>query len=502
LRISIPKRISGLYKAAGVGVVCLILLLLQGAGRSEQQIPQTVFDQLERIRSEKKERLTRYFDGIQTTARNVKEDEVMVQFFETFRRGKTSDQEEYELDKYYVEQYGNFYDILFVDARGYVFHSIRKEADYQKNIFTSFLSETRLARRMKQERRDLFVEYEYYPSSDEAAAFFVVPLSKQAEQLGWFIFQCPINKVNTILTERRGLGRTGEVYLVNQERLMLSDSRFMEDSTILKLKVDTRAVRKALRDGVGERVIRDYRGINVFSSFERFELFGTSWVIIAEIDEDEVITEYYKKKEDLYRKEICRYLAYKPRGKHTSTHSVREMKRVDVNEFARAVPREILQTRGVATCTVIAVLLPGEFGYLAHIPPTDEIYISGVLSKLFLGEQSTDFWGELIERIKLFEVCSFRLRELEIAIIAPHDKSFAHAVDRILAQGIELSQIKFLYNPRAKGANVFLDMTRDSVEVEWYTDQSVFVECISEVDDLGAILKRIQHPGDGVRAAL
>jgi hypothetical protein len=178
------------------------------------------------------------------------------------------------------------------------------------------------------------------------------------------------------------------------------------------------------------------------------------------------------------------------------------MKRVDVNEFARAVPREILQTRGVATCTVIAVLLPGEFGYLAHIPPTDEIYISGVLSKLFLGEQSTDFWGELIERIKLFEVCSFRLRELEIAIIAPHDKSFAHAVDRILAQGIELSQIKFLYNPRAKGANVFLDMTRDSVEVEWYTDQSVFVECISEVDDLGAILKRIQHPGDGVRAAL
>ena len=181
------------------------------------------------------------------------------------------------------------------------------------------------------------------------------------------------------------------------------------------------------------------------------------------------------------------------------THTERRKKRVDINEFAKGLPGEVLHTSGVATCTAIAVLLPGKFGYLAHITPTDEIYIANELSGFFLGDQYSDFWGELIGKIEHFDVYPYELKELDIAIIAPHDRSFARAVDEILDHGIELSRIKVFYNPEARGANVLLDV-EGGVEVEWYGDRFSFTERTADVNDLGTIVKKIQQMDDPVDA--
>lgn len=473
-------------------LACVLLLFLYRE-KTKDDFPQIVFEQLRKIRKEKREELLQHFEGIQKKARAIKTDQVMLRHFRHFHQGMGNRQKEYELDKHYVENYGSFYDILFVDSTGYVFHSIKQETDYHKNVFTSFLSETSLARKMSKERGAFFVGYEYYPPSDEPAAFFVTPLPKQTDTGGWFILQAPINRVNTILTDRENLGRTGEVYLVNEDELMLSDSRFMDDSTILKLKVDTWAVKRALQDGMGERLIKDYRGIHVFSSFERVDIFGTSWVIIAEMDEDEAITEYYRRNKVALRKEIPSFLKQQPREKHRTEVPEQPAKRVDINEFAKARPGEILFTSGVATCTAIAVLLPGKFGYLTHIPPTDDIYIADRLAHFYLGDHSTDFWGELIGRIKHFDVYPYQLKELEIILVATHEKSFERATDKMLDQGIELSRFKYLFNPQARGANVWLDMTENTLQVEWYSDRSSWVESASEVDDLATVVKKIHR---------
>ena len=91
-----------------------------------------------------------------------------------------------------------------------------------------------------------FVEFEYYPPSNEAAAFFSVVLTDDEKHIGWVVLQCETNSLNAILQQKKGLGRTGEVYLVNKKKLMLSESRFMADSTILRQKVDTQAVLQAI----------------------------------------------------------------------------------------------------------------------------------------------------------------------------------------------------------------------------------------------------------------
>ncbi len=60
-----------------------------------------------------------------------------------------------------------------------------------------------------------------------------------------------------------GLGETGEVYIVGRDKLMITESRFVEDA-IYKQVVDTEGVRVALDNGIGMTgIYPDYRGIPV-----------------------------------------------------------------------------------------------------------------------------------------------------------------------------------------------------------------------------------------------
>jgi methyl-accepting chemotaxis protein len=51
------------------------------------------------------------------------------------------------------------------------------------------------------------------------------------QKVGILIFQFPIDRLNTIMKERDGLGDTGETYLVGEDLLMRSDS-FLARKTI------------------------------------------------------------------------------------------------------------------------------------------------------------------------------------------------------------------------------------------------------------------------------
>ena len=83
----------------------------------------------------------------------------------------------------------------------------------------------------------------------------------------------------------KGLGRTGETYIVNHDRLMITESRFVADA-ILKQVVDTEGVRHAFDNGVGKTSIySDYRGVPTLGVSKYFE--DMDWVILAEKDVSE-----------------------------------------------------------------------------------------------------------------------------------------------------------------------------------------------------------------------
>ena len=128
------------------------------------------------------------------------------------------------------------------------------------------------------------------PSHGAPASFFSTPvLADDGGFLGVLAFQIPVDRINAIMQATAGMGESGETYLVGQDLLMRSDSRFSDESTILKTEVDTLTVRKALQGGVGLEITPDYRGIPVLSAYGPLDFEGVRWAVMSELDAAELM---------------------------------------------------------------------------------------------------------------------------------------------------------------------------------------------------------------------
>jgi signal transduction histidine kinase len=122
--------------------------------------------------------------------------------------------------------------------------------------------------------------------TSQIVGFMVMPIGQSGLVLAaaW-----PTTWLDNILNQRIGLGQSGETYLVGTDHRMRSQSRFTSQPTVLRQLADTRAVLAALSGTTGTDVVADYRGVAVLSAYEVLELADRPWVLLAEIDEAEVM---------------------------------------------------------------------------------------------------------------------------------------------------------------------------------------------------------------------
>lgn len=128
-------------------------------------------------------------------------------------------------------------------------------------------------------------------SSNESPSFFI-GIKQNIDSPVLIVFEISATVINKLMLEDRaknGLGNSGETYLVGDDFLMRSSSKFQENS-ILKTKVNTIGVNRALKGISGSDIFLDYRGTNVFSSYERPEIPFFNWVLMVEIDEKEALS--------------------------------------------------------------------------------------------------------------------------------------------------------------------------------------------------------------------
>jgi hypothetical protein len=490
----ISKRDTGFYDAnflSRSGLKSLLILMiafvtinLSGTGcspPSSEKIKQETFSRLNKIMLEKKGQLLEHFSSLRENASAATGDERLVELFRAMKdvsnQGNPADSDlvarlSLEIDSHFVFAYGDFYDLLFVDSDGKIFHSIKQETDYLTNLFTGHLRDTFLATSLLADPTAEFVDFEYYSPSRESGAFFVSSMMDRGKRSGWVILQVSANRVNQILADRTKLGRTGEVYLINQDLLMLSESRFTYDSSILRLKVDTRSARNAFSQKSGEIITKDYRDITVFSSFECFELLGATWALIVEIDEEEILADHFLRHGKRYHQPLIEIAGGFIPAESTSfpvIDSSRDRINVDINEVLGTTESALLTTRGVSTCTGLVISMPGRFSYLAHISPVDEVYSTKHLRDHRADKHRSQFLRETISRIKHFDLRPFEIQSLKFYIVANHDHSIGNIANQLLEQGVELKQITFLYNPEADCANIYFDHGASSLTVEWVT---------------------------------
>ncbi|MGR3318141.1 MAG: methyl-accepting chemotaxis protein [Candidatus Anammoxibacter sp.] len=198
----------------------------------------------------------------------------------------------------YIEKYG-YYDLFLVNPDGYCFYTVAKEADYQTNLVDGKYSNSglgKLIRDVLNTKGFGIVDFEpYAPSNDEPAAFIAQPVVYDGDVEIVVALQLSLDAINAIMTEREGMGETGETYLIGSDKLMRSDS-FLDpvNHTVAasfanpKLgSVDTEAAREALAGKTDAKIVIDYNGNPVLSAYTPLKIEGITWALLAEIDKAE-----------------------------------------------------------------------------------------------------------------------------------------------------------------------------------------------------------------------
>jgi len=122
---------------------------------------------------------------------------------------------------------------------------------------------------------------------NERKAIVVVPVLDNGISIGTIVATLGVGSFDEILLNRKGLGNTGEVYIVNKDKMLISESRFIKDAAFHTV-VDTLPVRECFDKGIeiNGRIYPDYRGVPIFGSSYCARDLG--FVLLAEIDEAEL----------------------------------------------------------------------------------------------------------------------------------------------------------------------------------------------------------------------
>ncbi len=194
-------------------------------------------------------------------------------------------------------------------AHGHVMYSVTEKADLGTNLRHGDYKTSGLKEAWKRGSQEFYIHdfTEYAPSGNKPASFIAAPIANEkGEKLGVAILQLSIKHIDDIVSvetteetteetkNNQGLGQTGETYLIGEDYLMRSNSRFRtsdEASSVLNLKVNTKAGKAVIDlNSIGEDIILNYRRKKVLTAYAPFQFSGLRWAIIAEIEEQEAFT--------------------------------------------------------------------------------------------------------------------------------------------------------------------------------------------------------------------
>jgi len=239
--------------------------------------------------------------------------------------------------RHFLNAFG-YYDVFLVDAStGNIVYSVFKELDYATSLKNGAYANSGIGEAYREALQlsageSVIIDFKpYVPSYEAPASFIASPVYEGSKKLGVLIFQAPVDRINEIMTYQnqwaeRGLGASGETYLVGPDKLMRSQSRFLledkteylialeesgldqstinqidiRDSSLGIAPVETTASERALEGESGYAIIKDYRNISVASAYSHFMVGDHRWAILSEIDEAEA----FAAKEGLVQKMI------------------------------------------------------------------------------------------------------------------------------------------------------------------------------------------------------
>ncbi|WP_088134932.1 methyl-accepting chemotaxis protein [Vibrio gazogenes] len=195
----------------------------------------------------------------------------------------------------YVDILG-YRDLLLLSAdKGHIIYSVKKGAELGSNVKKNFDEKNPVAalwRKVLETKNIAFQDFTPYRYRNNSPRFFIgAPvLNLRGDITSVIILELSGDIINDIMSQRSGLGETGETYLVGQDNLMRSNS-YLDSARYSVMnafanpesnQVTSIAINAALSGETGSKVIDSYLGREVLSAYAPLKFEGVTWAIVAE----------------------------------------------------------------------------------------------------------------------------------------------------------------------------------------------------------------------------
>ena len=194
----------------------------------------------------------------------------------------------------FIDTYG-YVDLKLISPDGDVYFSLARGEDYQANLLAGEWRERpqgKLVAASLAEGEPLIGDLEVNPLNGEPTQFMVAPIGVGSEVSSLIMLELPLAPLNEVMQSRRGLGETGETYLVGEDGLLRSDSvrfnnRLASRANNEGQRGSAEAVERALAGEQGRVIEPGLDGSDSLKAFVPVSFDGQRWALIAEVDVSE-----------------------------------------------------------------------------------------------------------------------------------------------------------------------------------------------------------------------
>lgn len=257
------------------------------------------FDQLKSLKVVKKKQIEGFYaDRIRDINLFAQSEDVskLLKIISTNAKAQSNEIAQYGYNRYfnrYIQSCGYYEKFIVGDTLGNIIFTDVNESNQNFNFVLDSIRSTILKSVFnKTIRTKQTVIQDYQNENNKPISYIASPIvNENGNLIGIIAMEISLKSINKIMLENNnqsGFGNTGETYLVGSDYLMRSCSRFKEES-VLAINVKTNASINGLNNIDSTEIIKDYRNINVLSSYSHLNIPGLNWVIIAEIDLNEAM---------------------------------------------------------------------------------------------------------------------------------------------------------------------------------------------------------------------
>ncbi|MDR0970743.1 MAG: response regulator [Lentimicrobiaceae bacterium] len=205
-----------------------------------------------------------------------------------------------------------FYDVIFIDKDGTILYTLKQGKDLGTNIFSGPYQTSKFAHAVLKSTETLnpqFSDLEPYNAIlTILSGHFVQPmLDENNTIIGYVALQITMDRINQIIQQNSDYGETGQAYIIGNDQLLRSSTRFGTDDDILKKRINNTKVNEwfryleyrdnqALLDKhkLAPDKVSNYDAneegkyvLGIFRNLDFLEEYGVSWVLFEEIEHSE-----------------------------------------------------------------------------------------------------------------------------------------------------------------------------------------------------------------------